>query len=684
MPNQTLLDPLTLPAFSEITPEAIGPAVDAAIADHEAAVAAVVRDRPTDFENAWLPLERAENAVDALWSAVSHLHAVADTPELRAAHAEAQEKLVANSIRVAQNRDLYDVLTALSATPDFAALPLADRVAVEHAIRDFTLSGVALESPARERFAEVSTELSSLATEFASAVLDATDAWGEHVTDPAVLAGLSEADLAMMAAAAEAKGLEGWLVTLQAPSVQAVLTFAEDRDLRARVYAAYGTRASDQGPDAGRFDNGERIARILSLRQEAAGLLGFADPVERSLATKMAPNAGEVLAFLRDLAARAKPAAQAELAELRAFAADTLGIADLQPWDTGFAANRLRQARHALDEQEIRGYFPVERVVAGWQTLLKRLFGITLRRRDDVDLYHPDAAYYDVADESGEVIAGLYLDLHARAGKRGGAWMAQARPRLADGNAVGLPVAFLTCNFAPSSPDNPSLLSHSDVVTLLHETGHCLHHLFTRVNRPSIAGTSGFEWDAIELPSQLMEDFAWDRDVLTGMSGHHRTGAPLPADLFERMLGARRFQSGLFLVRQIEFALFDLLLHLGTMGHDPMEVIEGVRDEVSVIRPPEWHRFPHAFSHIFAGGYAAGYYSYLWAEVLAADGFRRFAEAGLVDRATGDGFREEVLSRGATRPAADSFRAFRGRDPDPVAMLERHGLSEGSLAGAGK
>ncbi|WP_420822350.1 M3 family metallopeptidase [Sphingomonas aracearum] len=676
MDSQTLLDPLALPAFSQITPESIGPAIDLAIADHEAAVAAVVRDRPTDFAGAWLPLERAENALDALWSAVSHLHGVADTPELRAAHAEAQEKLVANSIRVAQNRDLYEVLTALSATPAFAELPLADRVAVEHAIRDFTLSGVALEPAARERFAQVSTELSALATEFASAVLDATDGWSEHVTDTGVLAGLSDADLAMMADAAAAKGLEGWLVTLQAPSVQAVLTFAENRSLRARVYAAFGTRASDQGPDAGKFDNSDRIARILSLRQEAAGLLGFADPVERSLATKMAPNAGEVLAFLRDLAARAKPAAERDLADLRAFAADELGIADLQPWDVGFAANRLREARHALDEQEIRAHFPVERVIEGWQALLKRLFGIRLERREDVDLYHPDAAYYDVSDEEGQVIAGLFLDLHARAGKRGGAWMAQARSRLQDGNTVGVPVAFLTCNFAPKSADTPSLLSHNDVVTLLHETGHCLHHLFTRVNRPSIAGTSGFEWDAIELPSQLMEDFAWDAQVLTGMSGHHRTGAPLPADLFERMLGARRFQSGLFLVRQIEFALFDLLLHLGTLGHDPMEVIEAVRDEVSVIRPPEWHRFPHAFSHIFAGGYAAGYYSYLWAEVLAADGFRRFAEAGLVDRATGDGFREEVLSRGATRPAAESFRAFRGRDPDPAAMLERHGLAD--------
>lgn len=674
--TDTLLDPLALPDYAALTPDTIAAALDAAIARHAEAVATVTRDRPDTFDGAWLPLERAEAAIDALWSAVSHLRGVADTPELRAAHAAGQGRLVEHAMAVAQNRDLYEVLTAVQAAPSFADLPLADRVAVEHAARDFRLAGVALDDEARERFAAISVELSALSTEFGSAVLDATDAWTLHLADDARLAGISATDKAMFAAAAAAKGLDGFLVTLQQPSVNAVLTFAEDRELRADVYRAYGTRASDQGPNAGEYDNGPRIARILALRHEAATLLGFTDPVALSLETKMAPNAGEVLAFLRDLGARAKPAARRDLDALRAFATDRLGIADLQPWDVGFAANRLRQERYTVDEQEVRGYFPVERVTAGWQALLSKLFGIRLIARDDVPLYHPDARYYDVADDGGTVIAGLYLDLHARSGKRGGAWMAQARPRLRDGNAVRVPVAYLVCNFAPKSADAPSLLSHNDVSTLLHETGHCLHHLFTRVDRPSIAGTSGFEWDAVELPSQLMEDFAWDRDVLTGMSGHHDTGAPLPPALFDRMVAARRFQSGMFIVRQLEFALFDLLLHLGTMGSDPVEVVEAVRDEVSVLRPPAWHRFPHSFSHIFAGGYAAGYYSYLWAEVLAADGFGRFVENGLVDRATGTALREEVLARGATRPAADSFRAFRGRDPDPVAMLARHGLLE--------
>ena len=669
-----LLDPLALPPFPAITPDAILPALERAIPRHEAVVADVTATRPTVFADAWLPLERAEAEIDALWAAVSHLHGVADTPELRAAHAAGQERLVENAMKVGQNRDLYEVLVALSAAPEFAGLPTADRVAVEHAIRDFTLSGVALDDEARARFATISVELSMLATEFGSAVLDATEAWSEHVIDEALLAGVSVADKEMFAAAATAKGLDGWLVTLQQPSVAAILTFADNRDLRFRVYEASATRASDRGPQAGQFDNSARIARILELRREAAGLLGFPDPVAWSLATKMAPNAGEVLRFLRDLGARAKPSAARDLEELKTFAADELGIADVQPWDIGFVSNRLRQARYAVDEQAVRAYFPVDRVLDGWQALLGRLFSIRLTPRGDVAVWHPDATYYDVIDDAGETIAGVYLDLHARAGKRGGAWMQQARPRLRDGNVVSVPVAYLVCNFAPKGGTTPSLLSHNDVTTLLHETGHVLHHLFTRVNRPSIAGTSGFEWDAIELPSQLMEDFAWDAGVLTAMSGHHETGAPLPAELFERMLAARRFQSGMFVVRQVEFALFDLLLHLGTMGSDPIEVIEAVRDEVAVIRPPAWHRFPHAFSHIFAGGYASGYYSYLWAEVLAADGFGRFAEAGLVDRTTGDGFRDEVLARGATRPAAESFRAFRGRDPDPAAMLVRHGL----------
>ncbi|USQ95227.1 M3 family metallopeptidase [Caulobacter sp. RL271] len=670
-----LLDTLALPRFGDIRPDQIAPALDQALADHRAVVSRIVANRPTDFADAWLPLERADTAIAGIWSAVTHLQAVADTPELRAAYAAGQARLVENHLQVMQNQALYEVLVALTKTAGFEARPDADRAAVEHLIRDFKLSGVALAPEGRDRFAAISVELSQLSTAFGNAVLDATDAWFEHVEDEAILAGLSDADRAMFAQTAKAKGLDGWVVTLQMPSVNAVLTFAEDRGLRERVYAASGTRASDQGPHAGQFDNSGRIADILERRREGARLLGFADPVAWSLATKMASDASAVLTFLRDLAARAKPAAEREMATLADYAASHLGIADLQPWDVAYVAERMRQALYSVDEQAVRAHFPVERVLAGWERLLERLFGVLLIARPDVAVYHPDAFYYDVADEEGAVFAGVYLDLHARAGKRGGAWMAQARPRLNDGNIQRVPVAYLVCNFAPKTDGNPALLSHKEVVTFLHETGHCLHHLFTQVDRPGIAGVSGFEWDAIELPSQLMEDFAWDRDVLRGMSGHYRTGAPLPDALFEKLLAARHFLSGMFVVRQVEFALFDLLLHLGTLGGDPMAVIEAVRNEVAVVRPPAWHRFPHAFTHIFAGGYASGYYSYLWAEVLAADGFQRFAEAGLIDRRVARMFRDEVLSRGASRPAAESFRAFRGRDADPAAMLARHGLT---------
>lgn len=674
-----LLDTIALPRFA-VLPEQILPALDEAIASHEATIALLTTTRPVDFASLWLPYERANTRINAIWSTVSHLYGVADTPALRAAYSEGQKRLVENDMKVGQNRELYDILVALSKSAEFATLADQDRVAVEREIRSFKLSGVALEPEAREQFKAISVQLSSLSSDFGAAVLDATEAWSELVTDERVLSGISDGDKAMFASAATARGEIGWLVTLQQPSVNAVLSFAEDRALRARVYRASTTRASDQGPHAGQFDNSARIARILELRHQAAALLGFADPVAWSLATKMASDAGEVLSFLRDLARRAKPAGTRELAELRQFAAEECGIDDLQPWDTGFVSNRLRQSRYAVDEQAVRAYFPVERVMEGWQALMKRLFGVRFSERHDVSLYHADARFFDVIDGHGTVIAGLYLDLHARTGKRGGAWMDQARPKLQDGNIVTVPVAYLVCNFAPTGGETPSLLSHGDVTTLLHETGHCIHLMFTRVNRPSIAGTNGFEWDAVELPSQIMEDFAWDRGVLTAMSGHYQTGERLPADMFAAMLKARHFQAAMFILRQVELALFDLVLHLGTMGSDPMEVLRAVRDEVAVIQPPEWNCLPHAFSHIFSGGYAAGYYSYLWAELLAADGFMAFVEAGggeagLLDRATGDRLREEVLSRGATRPARESFRAFRGRDPQPEAMLLRHGLT---------
>jgi oligopeptidase A len=509
-------------------------------------------------------------------------------------------------------------------------------------------------------------------------VLDATEAWSEPVAEESALAGLSETDRALLREYAREAGRDGWLVTLKQPSVQAVLTYADDRALRERVYAAYQTRASDQGPHASRFDNSARIDQIMALRHEAARLLGFANSAEESLATKMAATPKRVLAFLHDLAARAKPVAERELAELRAFAHEQLGIADLQPWDVAYAAEKLREKKYALSEEELKPYFPLPAVIDGLFSITERVFGVRLAVRDGVDVWHPDVRFYDVLDAGGKVIAGAYVDLHARSGKRGGAWMDVCRSRFREDATMHLPIAYLTCNFAPPAPEQPSLLTHDDVTTLFHEFGHGLHHLLTEIDFPGVAGISGVEWDAVELPSQFMENFAWQREALALFARHWQTGAALPDDLFKRMLAAKHFHAGLFLVRQLEFGLFDFRLHLeydAARGARVMELLGEVRCEVAVITPPAWQRMPHGFAHIFAGGYAAGYYSYLWAELLSADAFGRFEEAGVFDRASGEAFRRCILAIGGSRPALESFVEFRGREPTPDALLRSYGLA---------
>lgn len=668
-----------LPRFAAIRPEHVEPAVDAVLADYRAGVEAMLApDAPRDFDSIVMAGERLGERLSHAWAPVSHLHAVADTPELREAYAAAEEKIVAFTSELGQNRALYAAVAAIVECPEAAALPASARALLAHELRDFRLSGVALEEPARSRFREIANELARLSTEFENAVLDATEAWTEAIADESGLAGLPPSARAMLRRQAEEKALDGWLVTLRPPCVTAILTHADDRGLRERVYRAYQTRASDQGPSAGRFDNSARIERILALRHEAARLLGFHDAAEESLATKMAETPEAVLAFLRDLAARAKPVAEKELAELRAWAAKELGLAELEPWDVAWASEKFREARYALREEELKPWFALDRVLEGLFAITGRLFGITLREREDVETWHPDVRYFELLDAEGRVFAGAYFDLFARAGKRGGAWMDVCANRFRDGATLQLPVAFLTCNFAPATAELPSLLTHDEVQTLFHEFGHGLHHLLTRVDYPGIAGINGVEWDAVELPSQFMENFAWEREALGLFARHWQTGEPLPEALFERMLAARHFHAGLFLVRQLEFGLFDFRLH---HEYDPahgaraLELLEEVRREVAVIHPPRWQRFPQAFTHIFAGGYAAGYYSYLWAEVLAADAFSAFEEAGIFDAATGKRWREAVLAVGASRPALESFIAFRGRAPEPDALLRSYGLA---------
>ena len=674
-----LLADSALPAFSQIKPEHVLPAVEAVLAEYRAAVEAIVADpRPRSFTSVLKPQEVLDSRLERAWSPVSHLHAVADSEALRAAYAQALEKITEHSTELGQNRELYAAVSEVERATDFAGLPRPARTLVEHALRDFRLSGVALEEPARSRFKEIANALARLSNEFENAVLDATEAWSEPVVEETALAGLSETDRALLREYAREAGRDGWLVTLKQPSVQAVLTYAEDRALRERVYAAYQTRASDQGPHAGRFDNSARIDQIMALRHEAARLLGFANSAEESLATKMAATPERVLAFLHDLAARAKPVAERELAELRVFAHEQLGIADLQPWDVAYAAEKLRERKYALSEEELKPYFPLPAVMAGLLSITERVFGVRLTVRDGVDVWHPDVRFYDVLDAGGKVIAGAYVDLYARSAKRGGAWMDVCRSRFREDATTHLPIAYLTCNFAPPTPEQPSLLTHDDVTTLFHEFGHGLHHLLTEIDFPGVSGISGVEWDAVELPSQFMENFAWQREALALFARHWQTGAALPDDLFKRMLAAKHFHAGLFLVRQLEFGLFDFRLHReydAARGARVMELLGEVRRDVAVITPPSWQRMPHSFAHIFAGGYAAGYYSYLWAELLSADAFGRFEETGVFDRASGDAFRRSILAIGGSRPALESFVEFRGREPTPDALLRSYGLA---------
>jgi oligopeptidase A len=674
--DNPLLSTDPLPPFSALRPEHVNPAIDALLAEFRRRVDALTADPAArDFDTLLAPLERQEERLGRAWAPVSHLHGVKDSPDLREAYSEALEKLTEHSTELGQNRALFEAVQAVREAPAFNALDRARQTLVEDSLRGFRLSGVALEGAARERFRAIQTELSKLETEFEEAVLDATDAWTRPLSE-AELAGLPPSALQLTRGAAQAKQRDGHLATLKGPVVQALLTYAEDRTLREELYTAAQTRASDQGPLAGRFDNSARIETILALRHEAAQLLGYPSAAHVSLADKMAATPQRVLGFLHELAARAKPVAERELAELRDYARAELGIVELMPWDVAFAAERQRQQRFDFSEEDLKPYFPLEAALDGLFAIAGRVFGVAFRARDGVDVWHPDVRYYEVLDHDGSVRAGFYVDHYAREGKRGGAWMDVCRARFT-GTRLQPPVAFLTCNFPPPGDGTPALLTHDDVLTLFHEFGHGLHHMLTEVDWPSIGGISGVEWDAVELPSQFMENFGWQRASLDLFARHHQTGAPLPQALFDKMLAARHYHAGLFLVRQLEFALFDFRLHLEydpARGARALELLDAVRDEVAVLRPPAWQRFPHAFTHVFAGGYAAGYYSYLWAEVLSADAFAAFEAEGIFDHATGQRYRREILAVGGSRPALESFVAFRGREPQPEALLRSYGL----------
>lgn len=686
--SNPLLDFTGLPRFDLIRPEHVTPAIEQLIADARGVVQQL--EAPADkvsWDNFVVPLEESTERLGRAWGVVNHLNHVMDTPELRATYNENQPKVTEFWTELGQNEALFGKYKQLHASPEFVNLAPARKRIVENALRDFRLGGAELPEKQKQRFAEIQEQQAALSTRFSENVLDATNDFKLLVNDEAELAGLPDDAKAAARAAAERDGKQGWQFSLHFPSYFPLLQFADNRALREKIYRANATKASEMGAvfsEVEKWDNTGNIAQLLKLRDEEAKLLDFRSFADVSLEPKMAESPEHVIEFLEDLARRARPYAEKDLAELRAFAKDELGIDDMQAWDATYASEKLREQRYAFSAQEVKQYFPEPKVVAGLFGVISKLFNVTIAP-DQAPVWHPDVRFYRI-ERGGQLIGQFYLDLYARPGKGQGAWMDDARGRrLTTGGIVQTPIAYLTCNFTPPATVDgelqPSLFTHDEVTTLFHEFGHGLHHMLTEVDELSVSGISGVEWDAVELPSQFMENFCWEWDVLQGMTSHVKTGEPLPRELYDKMLAAKNFQSGMQTLRQVEFSLIDMHLHY---DFDPnsqktvQELVDEVRNKFSVLIPPSFNRFQHSFGHIFAGGYAAGYYSYKWAEVLSADAYAAFEEAveagGDALDETGKRFHREILSVGGSRPALESFKAFRGREPQIDALLRHNGM----------
>ncbi|PIJ50460.1 oligopeptidase A [Erwinia sp. OLTSP20] len=680
-----LLSHFTLPPFSAIKPEHVVPAVRQALDDCRATVEKVVaQGAPWNWDNLVQPLAEADDRLSRLFSPVSHLNAVKNSPELREAYEQALPLLSEYGTWVGQHAGLYQAYRNLKENGGYASLSLGQKKAVDNALRDFELSGIGLSKDKQKRYGEIAARLSELGSKYSNNVLDATMGWSKLIVDQSELAGLPESALAAASAQAEEKGQQGWLLTLDIPSYLPVMTYCDNAALREEMYRAYSTRASDQGPNAGKWDNSEVMAEELALRHELAQLLGFDSYADKSLATKMAESPSQVLDFLGDLAKRARPQAEKELAQLRAFAQKQFAVDELQPWDLTYYGEKQKQHLYTISDEQLRPYFPEARVVNGLFEVVKRIYGIHAKERKDVDVYHPDVRFFDLFDETGTLRGSFYLDLYARENKRGGAWMDDCvgQMRMADGS-LQKPVAYLTCNFNRPVSGKPALFTHDEVTTLFHEFGHGLHHMLTQIDVPGVSGINGVPWDAVELPSQFMENWCWQPDALAFISGHYETGEPLPKSLLDKMLAAKNYQAALFILRQLEFGLFDFRLHAEfnpASGARILETLAQIKKQVAVVPTPSWGRFPHAFSHIFAGGYAAGYYSYLWADVLAADAWSRFEEEGIFNRTTGQAFLDSILTRGGSEEPMTLFKRFRGRKPKLDAMLKHYGIQETSAA----
>ncbi|MEL5409772.1 oligopeptidase A [Serratia nevei] len=674
-----LLTPFSLPPFSAIRPEDIVPAVQSALADCRAAVERVVAQAgPFTWDNLCQPLAESDDRLSRIWSPIGHLNSVKNSPELRAAYEQALPLLSEYGTWVGQHEGLYQAYRSLKEGAAFEALSVPQRKAVDNALRDFELSGIGLSADKQQRYGEIVARLSELGSTYSNNVLDATMGWSKLITDEAELSGLPESALAQAQAMAQAKEQDGWLLTLDMPSYLPVLTYADNRALREEMYRAFATRASDQGPNAGKWDNSEVMAETLALRHELAQLLGFDTYADKSLATKMAESPEQVIGFLSDLAKRARPQAEQELAQLRAFAKQHYGVDELEAWDITYYGEKQKQHLFSISDEQLRPYFPEQRVVEGLFEVVKRIYGITAKERKDVETWHPDVRFFDLFDADGELRGSFYLDLYARENKRGGAWMDDCvgSLRKADGT-LQKPVAYLTCNFNRPLGDQPALFTHNEVTTLFHEFGHGLHHMLTQIDTAGVSGINGVPWDAVELPSQFMENWCWEPEALAFISGHYQSGEPLPKAMLDKLLAAKNYQAALFILRQLEFGLFDFRMHFEyspEKGAQILPTLAEVKKMVAVVPSPSWGRFPHAFSHIFAGGYAAGYYSYLWAEVLSADAYSRFEEEGIFNAETGKSFLDNILSRGGSEEPMALFKRFRGREPQLDAMLRHYGI----------
>lgn len=681
--SNPLLEVHELPPFSAIRPEHVEPAISQLIDANRKHLQDLLSslEQPT-WDTLVAPLEAQGDLLDQAWAPVSHLNAVCNNEALRTAYNNSLALLTEYGTEVSQNVELYSAYQKLADSEEYARLTQAQKQAVDNALRDFRLGGVALDGEQKKRFGAIQKRLSELSTQFSNNVLDATQAWYKHFTDAEPLAGLPESALAQAAQAATQKQLSGYVVTLDFPSYLAVMMYADNRALREEIYTAFVTRASAEGKkadgsSAAEWDNSAIITETLALRHELAQLLGFNNYAERSLATKMAESPRQVLDFLNELAQKSRPLAERDIQELRDFAA-TQGCSDLQPWDMTYYSEKLRVEKYAISQEELRPYFPAERVISGMFEVVKRLYSIDIVQVAAFDSWHPDVRFYHVY-KNGEQIASFYLDLFAREHKRGGAWMADCRVRRRTESGTQLPVAFLTCNFTPPVGDKPSLLTHDEVTTLFHEFGHGLHHMLTQIDVAAVSGINGVAWDAVELPSQFLENWCWEPEAIPLISAHYQTAEPLPQPLLDKMLAAKNFQSGMQMVRQLEFALFDFRLHAEydpAKPQDPQTVLDQVRREVAVVPAPAFNRFQNSFSHIFAGGYAAGYYSYKWAEVLSADAFSRFEEEGIFNAQTGESFLREILQQGGSKAPMELFINFRGREPSIAALLRHSGLSE--------